>query len=143
MAIAESCTGGGLGAELSAVPGASDVFIGGVIAYSNSIKQKLLGIPATLINKHGAVSDQVAQAMAIKTRENLGSDWAIAISGLAGPNGGSQSKPIGFVQIAVAGPQNCETYLKRFDPHRGRVEIQKLSVLYGLDQLRLLLLTGG
>ena len=141
LALAESCTGGGLGAALSAIPGASDVFLGGVIAYNNSIKQNILGVSEEVIQQHGVVSEEVVRAMAIGAKEKLGSDWAVAISGIAGPNGGSKSKPVGFVETAVAGPKICERYLNNFGTHRGRKEIQQLSVLCGLDQLRLLLLS--
>ena len=140
LSVAESCTGGGLGATLTALPKASDAFIGGVIAYNNSIKQKLLGVPEELINKHGAVSEPVVKAMAKGARKALRSDWAIAISGLAGPSGGTKSKPVGSVHIAVAGPQGCESNAKRFGTEKSRIDIQKLSILSGLDQLRLLLL---
>ncbi len=140
LAVAESCTGGGIGASLCSIPGASDVFIGGVIAYRNSIKQKLLGVPEGIIKKHGAVSEPVVKAMAKGARKALNSDWAIAISGLAGPGGGSHSKPVGLVHIAIDGPKGCETKQQRFGYHKGRIEIQQLSVMYGLDQLRLRLL---
>ena len=143
LAVAESCTGGGLGSAISALPGASDVFIGGVISYSNSMKQTLLGIPAALLNKYGAVSGPVVQAMAKGAREKFGSDWAIAISGVAGPSGGTKFRPIGTVHIAVAGPQCCQSSLKKFGPKRERKEIQQLSVLSALDQLRLILLAQG
>ncbi len=141
LAVAESCTGGGLGAALSAIPGASDIFLGGIISYSNSIKTKLLEVPSSTLKQYGSVSDQVVQSMAIGARKTLGSDWAIAISGVAGPSGGSQLKPIGCVHIAIAGPKICETSSKNFGAHMSRTAIQKLSVLRGLDQLRMLLLT--
>nr|WP_320668340.1 competence/damage-inducible protein A [Prochlorococcus sp. MIT 1307] len=141
LAIAESCTGGGLGAAISALPGASDVFVGGVIAYSNAIKEKLLGVPKELIDNHGAVSEEVVRAMAKGARKKLNSDWGIAISGLAGPAGGTKDKPVGTVHIAVAGPRSCESNPQNFGANRGRIGIQRLSVLNGLEQLRLLLLS--
>ena len=140
LAVAESCTGGGLGAALSQIPGASDVFIGGIISYSNSIKTKFLDVPSEMLNQFGAVSDQVVQAMATGARKKLGSDWAIAVSGIAGPGGGSEAKPVGCVHIAIVGPNICETNSKNFGAHMGRTGIQKLSALWGLDQLRILLL---
>ncbi len=140
LAVAESCTGGGLGAALSQIPGASDVFIGGIISYSNSIKTKFLDVPSEMLNQFGAVSDQVVQAMATGARKKLGSDWAIAVSGIAGPGGGSEAKPVGCVHIAIVGPNICETNSKNFGAHMGRTGIQKLSALWVLDQLRILLL---
>ena len=107
VAVAESCTGGGLGAALAAVPGASDVFLGGVIAYANGVKQGLLGVPAELLQAHGAVSDPVAQSMAEGARRVTGADWGLAITGVAGPGGGSDEKPVGLVHLAIAGPDGC------------------------------------
>ena len=141
LAIAESCTGGGLGAALTAIPNSSDVFLGGVIAYSNNIKQELLSVPNATLTKYGAVSNQVAQMMATGVKTKINSDWSIGISGLAGPGGETNSKPIGQVHIAIAGPKRTEVYQKNFAPHRGRLEIQKLSVICGLDNLRLLVLS--
>ena len=139
LSIAESCTGGGLGAAITAIPGASDIFKGGIISYSNSIKQEILRVPETLIKQYGAVSREVVQAMAIGVREKLKSDWAIAISGVAGPEGGTNASPVGCVHIAIAGPQGCESKLIHFGSYRERKAIQQLSVLSGLDQLRLIL----
>ena len=135
--MAESCTGGGLGASLAAVPGASDVFLGGVIAYANAVKQQLLGVPATLLEQHGAVSDPVAQAMAEGARRITGADWALAITGVAGPGGGSEAKPVGLVHIAVAGPDGCSSEGVRFGASRGRGWIQTLSAGESLNRLRL------
>ncbi len=140
LTVAESCTAGGVGAAIAAIPGASKIFVGGVIAYSNSIKQKILGVPIELLEKHGAVSNSVVQAMAQGARARFGADWAIAISGLAGPGGGTKIKPVGLVHIAIAGPEVCESFQKTFGIHKGRVEIQQLSVISALDKLRLLLL---
>ncbi|MFM9042140.1 MAG: competence/damage-inducible protein A [Vulcanococcus sp.] len=137
LAVAESCTGGGLGAALAAVPGASDVFLGGVIAYANSVKQGLLGVPSALLEVHGAVSDPVAQAMAEGVRRAAGADWALAITGVAGPGGGSAEKPVGLVHLAVAGPAGCSSEGVRFSPSRGRDWIQTLSAGEALNRLRL------
>ena len=140
LAVAESCTGGALGAALTAVPGSSAAFAGGVIAYSNAVKQQLLGVPASLIDQHGAVSEPVAKAMAEGLRSRIHCDWGIAISGVAGPGGGTVDKPIGMVCLALVGPEGCDTWVQRFGERRGRSAVQQLSVIRALDRLRLRLL---
>ena len=137
LAVAESCSGGGLGAALTAVPGASDVFLGGVIAYANAVKQGLLGVDPLDLERWGAVSDPVAEAMALGARRVTGSDWALAITGVAGPGGGSDQKPVGLVHIAVAGPASCRSQAVRFGSSRPRAWIQALSVGEALNRLRL------
>ncbi|MFZ9229326.1 MAG: competence/damage-inducible protein A [Prochlorococcaceae cyanobacterium] len=137
LAVAESCTGGGIGAALAAVPGASDVFLGGVIAYANSAKQHLLGVPAELLALHGAVSDPVALAMAEGARRATGATWAIAVTGIAGPAGGSETKPVGLVHIAIAGPAGSSSEAARFGSRRGRSWIQTLTTGEALNRLRL------
>ena len=142
LAVAESCTGGGIGAALAAVPGASDVFLGGVIAYANAVKQALLGVPPEALHTHGAVSDPVALAMAEGARRATGADWAIAVTGIAGPGGGSEQKPVGLVHIAVAGPNGCASKAVRFGSSRGRHWIQTLTAGEALDRLRRRLLAS-
>jgi nicotinamide-nucleotide amidase len=137
LAVAESCTGGGLGAALAAVPGASEVFLGGVIAYANAVKQALLGVPAALLESHGAVSDPVAMAMAEGARRATGATWAIAVTGVAGPGGGSAEKPVGLVHLAIAGPDGCSSEEVRFGSSRGRAWIQRLTAGEALHRLRL------
>jgi nicotinamide-nucleotide amidase len=140
LAVAESCTGGGLGAALSAVPGASEVFLGGVIAYANAVKQELLNVPSGVLKTCGAVSDPVAQSMAEGVRRATGADWAIAVTGIAGPGGGSADKPVGLVHIAIAGPDACGSEGVIFGASRSRSWIQTLSVGEALNRLRLRLL---
>jgi len=102
IACAESCTGGGLGARLTAIPGSSAAFMGGVISYSNDAKVRLLGVDPALLAEHGAVSAPVAEAMACGARERLGADLAVSITGVAGPDGGTAEKPVGLVYVGVA-----------------------------------------
>ncbi|MEB3193811.1 MAG: competence/damage-inducible protein A [Cyanobacteriota bacterium] len=139
LAVAESCTGGGLGAALAAVPGASASWLGGVIAYANAVKQELLGVPAPLLERWGAVSDPVALAMAEGVRQRLGTDWAVAITGIAGPGGGTSEKPVGLVHVAVVGPEPAGAWSEglRFGASRGRQPIQAVSVGEALNRLRL------
>ncbi len=101
ISTAESCTAGGLGATITEVPGSSAVFEGGIIAYSNDVKMKLLGVPAADLEAHGAVSEPVAKAMASGARRVTGSDLSVAITGIAGPGGGTTEKPVGTVHIDV------------------------------------------
>ena len=140
LAVAESCTGGGVGSALTGVSGSSDVLLGGVIAYANRIKQDLLGVPTELLEREGAVSASVVEAMAQGARQQLSSDWAIAVSGIAGPGGGTAAKPVGLVHLAVAGPEGCTTLEKRYGCHRGRDWIRGLSVGDALNLLRLQLI---
>lgn len=142
LAVAESCTGGGIGAALAAVPGASDGFLGGVIAYANAVKQAVLGVPLELLERHGAVSDAVALAMAQGVRQLTGATWAIAVTGIAGPGGGTPEKPVGLVHIAIAGPAGPCSEGVRFGALRGRDWIQTLTAGEALNRLRLQLLAA-
>ena len=142
LGFAESCTGGLLSSTITAIPGSSKVFKGSIISYSNELKQSLLKIPEHLIKQYGAVSKEVAQNMAINAKEELNSDWSIAISGIAGPSGGDKDKPVGLVYISIAGPNEHITNIKRiFSSNRNRIEIQRLSVNVCLNSLRLILLS--
>jgi nicotinamide-nucleotide amidase len=104
LAAAESCTGGLVAARVTSVPGSSDVFRGGVVAYADDLKRGELGVPAELLERHGAVSAEVAAAMAAGARERLGADVAVAVTGVAGPGGGTQEKPVGLVFLHAETP---------------------------------------
>lgn len=121
LALSESCTGGLVSERLTRVPGSSDYFLGGAVTYTNELKTQLVGVPAELIAGHGAVSEPVARAMAEGVRHALGSDWGIGITGVAGPGGGSEAKPVGTVHIALAGSQDTDHRKVRFPGDRERV----------------------
>jgi nicotinamide-nucleotide amidase len=134
LAIAESCTGGNIGSMLVSVPGASDVFVGGVISYSNEMKISLLGVDAKILHTHGAVSEAVACAMAVGVRKLSQSDYGLSVTGIAGPDGGSIDKPVGTVWIGIADSAGVQAFYFRFEQHRMR-NIRKAS-LAALDILR-------
>jgi len=146
LATAESCTGGWLGERITAVPGSSDYYPGGVVVYSNRLKESLLGVPAELLAEHGAVSEAVARAMAGAVRRRLGADYGLAITGVAGPGGGSDEKPVGTVHLALAGP--VEAGAKERVAHRrvrfpgDRERVRWLSTQLALEMLRRELLAG-
>jgi len=144
IVFAESCTGGLLSSSLTSISGSSQVFKGSIVSYSNELKNSLLNISEEKLTKYGAVSEEVCESMAINVKEKLGADWAIAISGIAGPNGGSEDKPVGLVYISIAGPNNHITNIKKlFNSTRNRLEIQTLSVNVCLNSLRLILLSNS
>jgi nicotinamide-nucleotide amidase len=134
MAAAESCTGGLLAARITDVPGASEVFLGGVVSYSNEVKERQLGVPVELLIEHGAVSEPVARAMAVGVRERFDADWGIGITGIAGPGGGSDEKPVGLVHFAVASSSSVATRHQVFPGNREVVRLW--SVQSTLDLLR-------
>jgi competence/damage-inducible protein CinA-like protein len=105
LAAAESCTGGLVAARLTRIPGSSRSFLGGVVAYSNALKEAELGVPREQLERHGAVSDEVAQAMAAGARERLGADVGLAVTGVAGPDGGTAEKPVGLIYLHAATPE--------------------------------------
>ena len=108
LAAAESCTGGLVAAHLTAVPGASDVFEGGVVSYSNEVKESALGVPHAVLGRYGAVSAEAAKAMAEGVRERLGADVGVSVTGVAGPEGGTEEKPVGLVFVHAVGPDGEE-----------------------------------
>ncbi len=102
LATAESCTGGLIAGLITSVSGSSDVFEAGFVTYSNAAKTRMIGVPAGLVDRHGAVSEEVARAMATGALDNSKADVAVAVTGVAGPGGGSTSKPVGLVHCAAA-----------------------------------------
>jgi nicotinamide-nucleotide amidase len=134
VAVAESCTGGLIAERFTAAPGASRFFLGGIVAYANEVKTKLLGVPEALLAEHGAVSEPVARAMAEGVRARFGSDFAIATTGISGPDGGSEAKPVGTVYVAFASADgtHCEHFVFPLDRTRHR----QLTAQVGLDWVR-------
>ena len=121
LATAESCTGGGVGQALTAVPGSSRVYRGGIISYTNEVKSGLLHVPETLLRDLGAVSGPVAEAMARGAQAALSADVAVSTTGLAGPGGHGFGNPVGTVWIACAGPGGVESVLCRFQGNREEI----------------------
>ncbi len=135
LAVAESCTGGLLGGRITAVSGSSAWFVGGIIAYANVVKTRGLGVSAAVIKRHGAVSAECAAAMALGARKNTGSDIAVAVTGIAGPNGGTKDKPVGLVFVAVSGArENVQT--RRYEFHGPRETVRQRAVTAALSLLR-------
>jgi nicotinamide-nucleotide amidase len=141
LATAESCTGGLVAARLTSVPGSSDVVLGGVVAYANEVKAQELGVPAEVIVRHGAVSAEVAEAMAQGARRQLGADVAVAVTGIAGPNGGTPEKPVGLVHLHAEGPAGGLG--REFSFPGDRPAIRGRSVTGALHLVRRLLLQGS
>ncbi|MFT5423285.1 MAG: nicotinamide-nucleotide amidase [Phycisphaerales bacterium] len=146
LGTVESCTGGGLGGRLTGVPGSSDVFVGGLVTYTDELKSRLAGVDAAMIERHGAVSRETAVEMVQRGRERLGCDFALAITGVAGPGGGSEDKPVGTVWIAVAGgsagggASGVATEARRFVFAGGRDAVRNRASMAALGMLRLRLM---
>ncbi|MEM8949309.1 MAG: CinA family protein [Pseudomonadota bacterium] len=139
IATAESCTGGLIGACLTEIAGSSAVVDRGFIVYSNQAKQDLLGVPSSTLEAHGAVSAETALAMARGAKERAGVDLAIAVTGIAGPGGGSEAKPVGLVHLALAAGERLETVADVFPGDRQAVRAATLEralrmVLAAIDQ---------
>jgi len=132
LAVAESCTGGLLGGSLTAIPGSSASFIGGVIAYSNAVKTGLLGVPREIIRSKGAVSEEAALGMAWGVARVTGADCGISITGIAGPDGGTPEKPVGTVWFAVIWPSGEISRLYRFPGQRAKVREQAVQAALDL-----------
>ena len=135
LVTAESCTGGLVAERLTRVPGSSAWFHGGVVTYSNELKMQLLGVPQDMLDTHGAVSEPVARAMAEGARKRYGADLAVAVTGIAGPGGGSDDKPVGTVHLALAGP-NDETRHRRVVLPGDRQRIRRLTSQTALEMVR-------
>jgi len=139
LAVAESCTGGMLGERLTGIPGSSDVFLGGVIAYHNDVKKDLLEVKAHDLDKHGAVSEQVALQMAAGIRARTKADVGVAVTGIAGPGGGTPEKPVGLVWVAV---HASEAKARRFHVGGDRAEIRQRAAQAALEMVRRALSKG-
>lgn len=133
IGVAESCTGGLLGGALTGVPGASKVFLGGVVAYSEDVK-RTLGVPDEILNQHGAVSAECAMALATAVAERLGSDYGLSVTGFAGPEGGTAADPVGTVYLGYSSPQGA--WAQRHLLRGGREEIRRQAVNAALDWVR-------
>ena len=136
VAAAESCTGGCVSGAITESPGSSVFFKGAVVSYSNGVKEKTLGVPRSVLEQFGAVSSECAAAMAQGARALLNADFAVSVTGIAGPDGGSPLKPVGTVWFGLCGPHGVSTQMKRFEG--GRADVRRQSV-----ENALLLLIGA
>lgn len=133
LGFAESCTGGKISARVTSISGASEVFWGSVVSYANQVKMNLISVSESSLHDEGAVSETVARQMAQGARKALNVDWALAVTGIAGPSGGTQTKPVGTVWFAVSGPGVDKTDHRLFSGDRA--EIQEQSVNHAIELL--------
>lgn len=133
IGTAESCTGGLVGHSITSIGGSSAYYLGGVISYADAVKVELIGVPQATIERHGAVSAQAAVAMAEGVRERIGCDLAVAVTGVAGPDGGTEAKPVGLTYVAVAGPTGHE--VRRHQWSGDRAANKEQSAAAALDML--------
>lgn len=138
LAVAESCTGGLICSRMTDSPGSSDYLLGGVVSYSNALKTEYLGVSTELLDNKGAVSREVAEAMAVGVRERTKADIGLAVTGIAGPSGGSDAKPVGTVYIAIATDE--ENWVSKFNFPGNRKQVRELTAQSGLDLIRKYLL---
>jgi nicotinamide-nucleotide amidase len=134
LSLAESCTGGLLAGKITSVAGSSDYFKGGFVTYHNDVKRDFLGVQSATLKKHGAVSAPCAEEMAAGCRRRAGTTWALSVTGVAGPGGGSPEKPVGLVFAGLAGPAGTRSFKRLF--FGDRAQIREQSALWALDLLR-------
>lgn len=134
VSTAESCTGGMVSSFLTECPGSSDVFVGGVVAYNNSVKEQVLSVPKEIIKEHGAVSAETVRSMAASVRDLLGATYGVAISGIAGPTGGTSDKPVGTFYVGICGPQGA--FERRCFFMNERRSVRLYAAYVALDLLR-------
>ena len=127
LATAESCTAGMIGSRIGDIPGASDVFVGGIISYANEVKEHLLGVPKAILETVGAVSEECAAAMAEGARRQTGADIAVSVTGIAGPGGGTPEKPVGTVCFGVSTADGTKTMTRHFSGKNDRAKIRRLT----------------
>jgi len=134
LAVAESCTGGLIAQRITSVPGSSRSFLGGAVVYSNELKTAFAGVPPELIAEHGAVSREVAEALAYGIRRHTGATLGLGVTGIAGPTGGTEAKPVGLVYIALSDAQKTDSIEKNFRGDRDRV--RQWAAQQALDLIR-------
>lgn len=139
IATAESCTGGLVAKRLTDVPGCSDVYPGGVVSYANEIKEALLAVPHEVLEAHGAVSPQVAEAMAAGVCRAIGAEVGVATTGIAGPGGGSTAKPVGLVYVGICIDGEIEVIRLNINRNFSREQVRNAAAGFVLEETRVLL----